>query len=548
MDTKPSDGGGAGAAVAAGERRGLTARPSRRQLLKMIGAVAAGGAATVVLQQTGTAEAAAGNPLILGEANDTNGSSTYTGLTSDHAVRTLEVGNTGDGAALHATASGLFAPGISAWSLNASAIDARTGGPNPAIFTFNAGAGVFAQSLAQNAVHGVTYGAFAGVLGDGLIEGVGTWGQSGENAGAVGLSTKGAGVFGRSYDSLGTAGQSKQGVGLHGLSEDMTGVVGISATGRGIHGLGGVPGVEVTDPSDPPAPPADPPPPPDVPGLPSATPESQRASGVVGQSATGVGVHGVSQQRAGVVGDSTDGAGVFGHSQNGPGVVAQSAAAWALDVQGTSRFATVGSGLIAVGQDRVQINDARVTGGSHVTVTLITDPGSITVPQGNGGSDHDDDDDEWDEHGPPATIQTGGTIIVGATFDTKTVTDVDVRLASPGATFLLTYNPAQDEFKLTSSLGPSQTVKKQNINGGVITLNFSNLKVKVQADGPAESAEDAFGLALHGGTILTGAAPAPSVALRIALSHVIRQPGVGFLPVLTAPVQFETSFTYLVVN
>lgn len=86
----------------------------------------------------------------------------------------------------------------------------------------------------------------------------------------------------------------------------------------------------------------------------------------------GVGVHGQSGTGVGVLG-ITAGAGT--------GVEARthSPAGTALLVNGPSRFSTVGIGVVPAGKSEVFVGDPGVTEGSHITVTLVSDPGVRSV-------------------------------------------------------------------------------------------------------------------------------------------------------------------------
>lgn len=122
--------------------------------------------------------------------------------------------------------------------------------------------------------------------------------------------------------------------------------------------------------------------------------------GVVGFSGTGPGVLGGSKSRHGVVGSSESGAGVLGGPVgtsalagvlggapgDTPGVQALSAGFFgidfgepdgglALEVIGKSRFSTAGSAAVPAGDNAVVVANPAVTASSHIGVTLISDPG-----------------------------------------------------------------------------------------------------------------------------------------------------------------------------
>jgi hypothetical protein len=123
------------------------------------------------------------------------------------------------------------------------------------------------------------------------------------------------------------------------------------------------------------------------------------AAGVWGQSNAGVGVIGASWDGGGVVGAGGSiqkdpelrpaGPGVIGFAPGGaPGVLAMSAmetglgqpgtpdGGLALDVIGKARFSTAGAATVPQGASSVQVLDPAVTANSHISVTLVSDPGS----------------------------------------------------------------------------------------------------------------------------------------------------------------------------
>ena len=113
-------------------------------------------------------------------------------------------------------------------------------------------------------------------------------------------------------------------------------------------------------------------------------PGDEPGQGVVGASAdadgneTGPGI--------GVSGKTGTGIGVLGStSTTGIGVEARTAGsetpfdAVALLVRGKSAFSTAGSAVVPAGQESVFVENAAVTGDSHVSVTLTNDPGDRGV-------------------------------------------------------------------------------------------------------------------------------------------------------------------------
>ena len=113
-------------------------------------------------------------------------------------------------------------------------------------------------------------------------------------------------------------------------------------------------------------------------GVPSASfPDSgEPGTGVAGVAALepggeglgpGVGVSGMSGTGTGVDGVSNTGIGVHARTNTSEGI--------ALAVSGRSRFGTAGSAVIPAGQSSVFVENQAVTGDSHISVTLVSDPG-----------------------------------------------------------------------------------------------------------------------------------------------------------------------------
>jgi hypothetical protein len=123
-------------------------------------------------------------------------------------------------------------------------------------------------------------------------------------------------------------------------------------------------------------------------------------AGVVGRGDVGVGgvgrsvgVYAASSQGEGVqvegIGDGMDvGVSVrdarVGVSARGDDVgVLASSSKTALRVMGQADFSTAGSSTISTGQDSAAVSNSRVTGLSHITVTLTGDPGQASSAPGN---------------------------------------------------------------------------------------------------------------------------------------------------------------------
>jgi hypothetical protein len=105
--------------------------------------------------------------------------------------------------------------------------------------------------------------------------------------------------------------------------------------------------------------------------------------GVLGNTGSGVGVHGFSSDNGtGVKGESETGVGVRGlaNSTSAIGVRAiNNLEGLALAVTGKARFSTAGSGKVPAGENSGFVENAQVTNDSHISVTLTSNPGQREV-------------------------------------------------------------------------------------------------------------------------------------------------------------------------
>jgi hypothetical protein len=68
---------------------------------------------------------------------------------------------------------------------------------------------------------------------------------------------------------------------------------------------------------------------------------------------------------------------VLGERQGtGDGAALHGIGEWGLHVDGKAKFSTGGTGVIPAGATSVMVSDSNVTGVSHVSVTLTSDPGA----------------------------------------------------------------------------------------------------------------------------------------------------------------------------
>jgi hypothetical protein len=345
---------------------------SRRRLLAWMGA--GGGAVLATLFTRNEAQAGhdGTNVLHLGEFNNAPSGSFAGGtlLVSEAQGRVFDVRNS--------NAGGQDAGAIQAWS--------RGGGPA-------------VQGNATTNLEFPPTGSGVGVMGT-TGSGQGVAGHSTSGSGVEGHSRMGTGVKGFATDPGGTgtgvSGQSALGPGVQGISDGGPGVSGRSNSGTG-GAFSSESGRALT-----------------VVGRTSMTAEiaatdgdtlfvENRQTGDAGGGAIsgianggahgvegitnglGVGVRGVAGSDPfghgpgdGVHGSTGTGIGVLGHTNAaGIGVEARSETpdGVALQVRGSARFSTAGAATIPAGVDAVFVANPAVTEESHVSVTLVSDPG-----------------------------------------------------------------------------------------------------------------------------------------------------------------------------
>lgn len=200
------------------------------------------------------------------------------------------------------------------------------------------------------AISGVSSGPGFGEAGQfGLGGDAGVQGISGSGVGVVGRSQSGPGVSGHSDTGTGGEFSSNSGTALSvGGPAHISGRLGVDneQAGEDQHGIyvtnhGGKPAIE--------------------------------GDAFPSEFGPGVGVQGVSGSDA-TFGQGP-GIGVQGISGTGVGVDAVSAEGTALRVLGRAAFSTMGSASVPAGQNMSVVANPVVTGDSHITVTLVGDPG-----------------------------------------------------------------------------------------------------------------------------------------------------------------------------
>lgn len=219
-----------------------------------------------------------------------------------------------------------------------------------------------------------------GVRGESLSAGGLLEDQDGAGPGVLGLSGSGFGVEGRSRSGPGVAGFSDTGPEPGGVFFSQGGP-GIAGTGSGEH-----PGVIGRSEGNGPGGAFD------SENGPGVVATSRDVGAVVGFSENGPGGSFSSNGGLGLRGfiQGSGGPGVLGAAPGeAPGVRALSApffggefppdAGLALEVIGQSRFSTAGSATVPAGDNDIVVANSAVTAKSHITVTLISDPGPRQV-------------------------------------------------------------------------------------------------------------------------------------------------------------------------
>src|SRR5579863_5923633 len=343
-------------------------RPGRRQVLREAGAAGAGLAAGL-LSAASPAEAANGNPVLLGKASSAT-ATTAVATTKGNGLQATAKANgasgvsgvdasSGGGYGVHGTSSagtGVYGTTSAAGQEGVIGWDTSTGG----------GTGVFGRSNNGTGMFGVTYAT--GQIG---VQGLDNSSGSGGGYGVVGASTEGIGVTGVSDNGTGISGSTSadgkygvQGVdtssgggyGLHGSSGNGTGAYG-ATTAVGNYGVQGV-----------------------------DTSSKSTEAGVEG----GYGVYGTSVNGTGVYGSTSAQnlsapAGVYGtNSANSVGA----AGIWGSDISTNGREGVFGESIAGIGvlastQDGpnalVSQGNAQVQGDLAVTGTMSKGGGSFKI-------------------------------------------------------------------------------------------------------------------------------------------------------------------------
>jgi hypothetical protein len=320
-------------------------RPVSRREAFGLGAAGAVGALVASILSPETAGAAAGDPLVLGQANDAGNATTSLTMSPTLA--------TGEGDTLQVTKKG---GDVFDAAVHGVAILAGNGvfGESNVEFTGD-GAGVLGQNAAGGlAVLGTASASQHVPLGIGAV---GVYGIAGDDttsgAGVLGYGASAVGVYATTQSSDATQGavyaeNSGGGNGVYAttdsaVTDDVSAVRAVNQ-GTGVGGYAesdGGPAIVAKD-----------------------TSVSTDAYGVHAQSSGGTGVYGA----------STDGVGIFADTFDGTALTARGQAGIALDVQGTARFSTSGlatvKGTVATPKSAVKVSGVALTTNSIVLATI----------------------------------------------------------------------------------------------------------------------------------------------------------------------------------
>jgi hypothetical protein len=189
--------------------------------------------------------------------------------------------------------------------------------------------------------------------------------QDALSQGVLGESNAGAGVFGRASTGHGVHGEANSGPGVFASnnSASVGSIVADGGPGTAVHGHGGGGSVPASPPST---------------GIYGSAVGA--ATGVFGDTTTGVGVRGWATSGVGVSAKATSGQGVRGEATTGVGVKAIATTGVALDVAGRAVFSR--SGRVSVPANAMYV-DVTVPGGlsstANVLATLQYKRGSVHV-------------------------------------------------------------------------------------------------------------------------------------------------------------------------
>lgn len=243
------------------------------------------------------------------------------------------------------------------------------GDASVAVFGLNHGTGIGVHGAGGTGVEG---GSNAGtgvrggsVTGDAIVGEGGHFGVKGRGTagGVIGESENGFGVAGTSDTESGVSGSSQSGTG--GSFSTNGGDFAVHIGGNAVEFALGVDNVLVGDRAG---------------GMLAISRGGKPAiegDALPSEFSPGVGVQGVSGSDQ-TFGDGP-GVGVQGISGTGVGVEAISEGGLALNVVGKAAFSTAGAGTVPQGQNSVFVANPAVTAESHISVTLVGNPGNREV-------------------------------------------------------------------------------------------------------------------------------------------------------------------------
>ena len=320
-------------------------KPVSRREAVGLGVAGAVGALVASVVSPEAASAAAGGPLVMGQANDAGNAPTSLTMSPTLATGegdTLKVTKNGgddSDAAVHGVAnaagSGVFG------ETNVAFV-----GEGAGVLGQNAAGGIAVLGTASQSLHvplGIGPTGVYGIAGDASPYGAGILGYGGAGVGVYGLSRSSDVTQAAVYAENDGGGNGVYATTDSAITDDVSAVHAVNqGTGVGVYAEsdGGI-CIQATDRS-----------------------VATSAYGVYAQSSGGTGVYGV----------SNDGVGVFADTFDGTALTARGQAGIALDVQGTARFSTSGlatvKGSVATPRSSVKVTGVALTANSLVLATI----------------------------------------------------------------------------------------------------------------------------------------------------------------------------------
>lgn len=320
-------------------------RPVSRREAFGLGVAGAVGALVASIVSPETAGAAAGDPLVLGQANDAGNATTSLTMSPTLATGegdTLKVTKNGGGdsdAAVHGFAN-LSGSGVFGES------NVKFTGEGAGVLGQNAAGGLAVLGTASASQHvplGIGPVGVYGIAGDAATSGAGVLGYGASAIGVYATTQSSDASQGAVYAENDGGGNGVYATTDSAITDDVSAVRAVNeGTGVGVYAEsdGGI-CIQANDRS-----------------------VATSAYGVYAQSSGGTGVYGA----------STDGVGIFADTFDGTALTARGQAGIALDVQGTARFSTSGlatvKGTVATPKSAVKVSGVALTANSIVLATI----------------------------------------------------------------------------------------------------------------------------------------------------------------------------------